>query len=167
MAAKRSEYVTEFTAAYTKTEVERRRANLQAWVRALTDHRELLGFTRLLDMSAELVEDDRVVLSAPIDETSYNIAGTVHGGWIVGLGDSAMGCAFATKLAPGMLFTTIEVSSRFVRPTVKADRRLIADGRVIYRGRTMGICTAEVRTEDGRLVAKLDATNTTIDDRAI
>jgi len=61
--------------------------------------------------------------------------GTLHGGILCDIADAAMGMAFASTLAPGESFTTIELKINFFRPVWEA--RLQAEGRVVRRGSTI------------------------------
>lgn len=75
----------------------------------------------------------------------YNPLGSVHGGWIATLLDSAMGCAVHTRLPAGKAYTTLELKVNFV--TALSDRVPLvrAAGRVIHFG-------GRVATADGRLI---------------
>jgi uncharacterized protein (TIGR00369 family) len=82
--------------------------------------------------------------------------GTVHGGILCDIADAAMGIAFATTLAPGESFTTVELKINFLRPVRQAQLR--ATGRVFQRGRTIGYVECEISDEHGKLVAKSNST---------
>jgi uncharacterized protein (TIGR00369 family) len=85
-----------------------------------------------------------------------NPMGTVHGGALCALADAAMGMAFATTLADGESFTTLELKMSFVRPVW--DAALTAVGEVIQRGRTVGIAECRVCDTRERLVAHATST---------
>jgi uncharacterized protein (TIGR00369 family) len=61
------------------------------------------------------VESGRVVFEATPSSRFYNPLGTVHGGWISTLLDSAMGCAVHSVLKAGQAYTTLELKVNFVR----------------------------------------------------
>ena len=86
----------------------------------------------------------------------HNPMGTVHGGILCTLADSAMGMAFASTLGEGESFTSLEVKINFLRPVF--DGKLFAEGKVVHRGRTMGLVECDVTTEDGKLVARAVST---------
>jgi len=67
-----------------------------------------------------------------------------------------MGIAFASTLAPGESFTTIELKINFFRPVWEAQRK--AEGKVIRRGRTVGYTECEIFDERGQLIAKAAST---------
>jgi uncharacterized protein (TIGR00369 family) len=100
--------------------------------------------------------DGRTVVTLQVNEQHLNPMGTIHGGILCDIADAAMGIAFASTLAPGESFTTIELKINFLRPVRKA--RLRADGRVLQRGRTIGYVECEVTDENGKLIAKSNST---------
>jgi uncharacterized protein (TIGR00369 family) len=88
----------------------------------------------------------------------YNTVGTVHGGYIATLLDSALGCAVHTRLSQGFGLTTIELNVRYLRPVTDLTGPMRAEGRVINLSRQIG--TAEARLVDaaGKLYAHATAT---------
>jgi uncharacterized protein (TIGR00369 family) len=86
----------------------------------------------------------------------FNPMGTLHGGILCDIADTAMGVAFASTLAPGESFTTVELKINYLRPVREA--KLRAEGRVIQRGRTIGYVECEVTDENGKLIAKSNST---------
>jgi uncharacterized protein (TIGR00369 family) len=86
----------------------------------------------------------------------HNPMGTVHGGILCTLADSAMGMAFASTLGDGESFTTLEVKINFLRPVF--EEKLYAEAKVVHRGRTVGLVDCNVTTEDGKLVARAVST---------
>ena len=86
----------------------------------------------------------------------HNPMGTVHGGILCTLADSAMGMAFASTLDDGETFTTLEIKVNYLRPVFEG--KLFAGAKVVHRGRTVGMVECDVTTEDGRLVARAVST---------
>ena len=78
--------------------------------------------------------------------------GGFHGGILCDLTDAAMGIAYASTLAEGETFGTVELKINFLRPVTEG--RLIAHGWVVSGGHTLGYTEAEVRDNDGRLVRR-------------
>jgi uncharacterized protein (TIGR00369 family) len=75
----------------------------------------------------------------------YNPLGTVHGGWIATLLDSAVACAVHTTLAPGKVYTTLELKVNYVKALTERTPLVRAVGEVIAVG-------SRVATSEGRLV---------------
>ena len=86
----------------------------------------------------------------------HNPMGTVHGGILCTLADSAMGMAFASTLGEGETFTTLEIKVNYLRPVF--EEKLFAGAKVVHRGRTVGLVECDVTTEDGKLVARAVST---------
>jgi len=110
----------------------------------------LIGF-RLLS-----AENGEAVFELDADERHWNPMGTVHGGVLCDIADAAMGFAFATTLAEGESFTTIELKINYLRPVWKA--RLRATWRIVKRGRKIGLVDCDVADENGALVARASST---------
>jgi uncharacterized protein (TIGR00369 family) len=89
-----------------------------------------------------------------------NPMGTLHGGVLCDLGDAAMGIAYASTLGPEESFTTLELHVNYLRPVW--DDRLTAVGRVVNRGRTVGLVECDVRNAEEQLVARLSSTCLTL-----
>ena len=102
------------------------------------------------------VGDGRAVLTLEAGPRHANPMGTLHGGVLCDLADLAMGSAFASTLAPGESFTTMNLAINFFRPVWKA--RLRAEARVVNRGKTVGYIECEVTDQDGKQVAKANST---------
>lgn len=89
-----------------------------------------------------------------------NPMGTLHGGVLCDLADLAMGCAYASNLGREETFTTMELKINFLRPVWK--EKLCAVGKVVNRGRTVGMVECEITDSQGRLVAKSASTCMTL-----
>ncbi len=86
----------------------------------------------------------------------HNPMGTVHGGILCTLADSAMGMAFASTLDEGETFTTLEIKVNYLRPVFEG--KLFAGAKVVHRGRSVGLVECDVTTENGKLVARAVST---------
>ena len=111
---------------------------------------ELVGFRMLSFADGE----SRFEMDA--GRRHHNPMGTVHGGILCTLADSAMGMAFASTLGDGETFTTLEVKINFLRPVF--EETLFAEAKVLHRGRSIGLVDCNVATEDGKLVARAVST---------
>ena len=94
------------------------------------------------------------------EERHSNPMGTIHGGVIGDLADAAMGMAYFTGLQEGESFTTLELKLNFLRPFWTGT--LLAHGRVVHRGRTVGMTECDVVDADGRLIARASSTCLTL-----
>jgi uncharacterized protein (TIGR00369 family) len=108
---------------------------------------ELLGF------ELEEADEGRVVFSIEPGEQHYNPIGTVHGGVAATLLDSAMGAAVHSTLPEGTGYVTLEVKFNLVRAITADTGRVLAEGRVIHRGKSVATVEASLRSDDGKLLA--------------
>lgn len=90
----------------------------------------------------------KVVFALDPEEFHYNPMGIVHGGVLMALLDTAVGCAVMSELPPLRGYTTIEAASRFLRPVTTATGTITCTGTTVsVRSR---VALAEARIEDGR-----------------
>jgi uncharacterized protein (TIGR00369 family) len=86
--------------------------------------------------------------------------GTIHGGVICDIADAAMGMSYTSLLGAHESFTTIEIKVNFLRPVWSG--HLVAKGRVLKKGRSLGLAECRVMDEHMRLVAYATCTCMTI-----
>jgi uncharacterized protein (TIGR00369 family) len=113
----------------------------------------------LIGMQVERVTDDEVVFSLEPQEFHYNPAGTVHGGVITTLADTAMTTAIIARLPAGKWAPTLEVKVNFIRPITEATGRVFCAGRVIHVGSTTAVAESRVVDADGKLYAHATTTS--------
>lgn len=106
---------------------------------------DLIGFT------LTAIEPGRAVVEFEAIPQHANPMGTLHGGILCDIADAAMGMAYATSLAEGDTFTTLELKINFLKPIRSG--HLTATARLIKAGRTIGLLECEVTDESGSLVA--------------
>lgn len=106
-----------------------------------------------------LVEADvgRAVFEAIPSNSFRNPLGTVHGGWMATILNSALGCAVHSTLKAGQGFTTVDLAVSFVRAVHETTGKLRCEAKIIHSG-------GRIATSEGRLVdaeGKLYAHGTT------
>ncbi|MEU9024628.1 PaaI family thioesterase [Actinomadura sp. NPDC048394] len=111
------------------------------------------GIGALLGMAAEELEPGRVVFSLAPRTDFSNPLGTVHGGVLSTLLDSAMGCAVHTSLPEGAGYTTLELKVNFVRAVPLEGGRLTCEGTTVHVGRKVATAEGRIVNQDGKLVA--------------
>ncbi len=112
----------------------------------------------LLGLTLESVGRGTTTFSLLADEAHENPMGTMHGGIIATLVDSAMGCAVATMLPADGAFTTLELKTNFVRAITQATGRVFAQGTVVHLGGRVATTEARVVDADGTLYAHATST---------
>jgi uncharacterized protein (TIGR00369 family) len=114
---------------------------------------------QLLGFGIDRVDEGNVVFSMDPLEAHQNPLGTVHGGIITTLLDSAMGCAVHTTLPVGGMYTTLELKVNFLRPSFAGGERLLAEGTVLNRGATAVLVEATITGADsGKKIAHATST---------
>jgi uncharacterized protein (TIGR00369 family) len=111
---------------------------------------------RLIGFEAQKVAEGHSLVTLAAGPQHANPMGTLHGGVLCDIADAAMGMAFASTLASGESFTTVELKINFFRPVWTA--QLKAEGKVVRRGSTIGYMECEITDEQQRLVAKAAST---------
>lgn len=112
-----------------------------------------LGF-RLVE-----VDDGLAVFEGEPGEHLFNPMGTVHGGFMATLLDSALGTAVLTALPAGRAYTTVQLGVHLVRPVTATGGTLRCSGRAVHVGRTTATAEARITgAADGRLYAHGTAT---------
>lgn len=91
-------------------------------------------------------------------ERDYNPMGTVHGGYIASILDSACGIAAHTGLAPGQSYTTAELKVSYMRPLTARSGTIRAFGKLLSIGRRVAFSEASLFDESGTLCATATST---------
>ena len=115
---------------------------------------------RLIGFQLISVEPGKAVFELETGPQHGNLMGTLHGGILCDVADAAMGVAYASDLADGETFTTLELKINFLKPVWIA--RLTAVARVVKRGKTVGLVECDVVDETGSLVARASSTCLTL-----
>ena len=116
------------------------------------------GIGQKLGFELTEAEEGRVVFAATPGEDAYNPLGSVHGGYIATLLDSALGCAVHTTLKPRLGYTTLELKINYLRPMSAATGRIEAEGRVVQTGRRAAFAEGKVTDAKGRVYATATTT---------
>jgi len=113
---------------------------------------EFSPYYKLLNMKIQEVKDGYACLVMDLEEKHLQFLKTVHGGAIASLADSA--AAWATVGSTGLeaIPVTVEMKINFLAPVESG--RLIAEARVVHKGKTISLSDVEVKDDKGRLVAK-------------
>jgi len=114
----------------------------------------LFGFT------LTTIEPGQAVIDFEANQRYANPMGTLHGGVLCDVADYAMGFAYASTLEEGETFTTLELKINFLKPVWNAHLRAV--GRVVKKGRTIGLVECDVTDEKQSLVAWASSTCMTL-----
>jgi uncharacterized protein (TIGR00369 family) len=108
---------------------------------------------RTLDFAPVSVEPGSVVFEFTPAEIHYNPIGTVHGGVLSTLCDSACGCAVQSMLPAGTYYTSLDLSVKFLRPVTSGTGRMRCAGTVAHLGGRSALAEARLTDATGKLYA--------------
>jgi uncharacterized protein (TIGR00369 family) len=94
-----------------------------------------------------------VTVTLTPQQRHYNPLGSVHGGVISTLLDTAAGCSVHSTLAAGESYTSLDLTVKFLRAVTVDSGLLTCSGRVIQRGRRTALAEAQLHDAAGKLVA--------------
>ena len=101
-----------------------------------------------------LVEAEKgfVALTGQPDERSYNLIGSVHGGWAASILDSALALSTLSALDATQGFTTVDIRINYLRPLTRETGEVRAEGRVLQAGRRLAYAEAKLTDAGGKLI---------------
>jgi uncharacterized protein (TIGR00369 family) len=108
---------------------------------------------RTLDFQPVSAEPGVVVFSFTPAEFHYNPIGTVHGGVLSTLCDSACACAVQSMLPAGTYYTSLDLSVKFLRPVTSATGTMTCEGTVTHLGGRSALAEARLTDATGKLHA--------------
>ena len=108
---------------------------------------------RTLDFAPVSVQPGTVVFEFTPAEFHYNPIGSVHGGMISTLCDSACGCAVQSLLPAGTYYTSLDLSVKFLRAVGSGTGPLTCTGTVTQLGGRSALAEARLTGTDGKLYA--------------
>lgn len=107
---------------------------------------------RFLGFTVEAAEPGRAVLAMRVRELHRQVHGVVHGGIIATLADTAAALGVYMALPRGTPMATVEMKINFLEPLVHGV--VIAEGRMLRKGRNFAVAECDVRDHSGQLAAK-------------
>jgi len=113
------------------------------------------SFVDSLGVTGRTAEDGTATLELDATDQHLNPAGTVHGGLLATLVDTAMGQAIRSRTGEDDVPATSQLTVTYLRPGRPG--RLVATGRVSKQGEHLTVCEADVE-QDGRTLVHAVAT---------
>ena len=92
------------------------------------------GFAVTLGIEPVAFSEGRAAFALDPGPEHLSPLGTVHGGILSTLLDSAVGCAIHTTLGARDLYTTVDLDVKFVRPVRPGQGRVTAEARTVHVG---------------------------------
>ena len=109
---------------------------------------------RMLGIKLVEVSDGYAKVSLEVNPEFLNFVGTIHGGIIMTLADSAFGYAVNTVQFPTV---AAQFNTHFLNPAKQGDN-LIAECHVVKAGKRAVMAEISVQTGDGKLIARATGT---------
>jgi uncharacterized protein (TIGR00369 family) len=106
-----------------------------------------------LDFRPASVQPGVVVFEFTPAEFHYNPIGSVHGGMIATLCDSACGCAVQSMLPAGSHYTSLDLSVKFLRPVTATTGPMRCEATVTHLGGRSALAQASLTDAGGKLYA--------------
>jgi len=116
------------------------------------------AIAQTLDFVVVEIDRGRALFQGTPMARHLNPLGTIHGGWIATLLDSALGCSIHTMLPAGRGYTTAELGVNYVKGLTPKVQRVRAEGKVIHCGRQLATAEARIVGADGTLYAHATTT---------
>ncbi|MGI6485201.1 MAG: PaaI family thioesterase [Tepidanaerobacteraceae bacterium] len=111
-------------------------------------------FWSLLGIKVVKLEVGLSEVYLPFKPELEQIFSTMHGGVIATLLDAAGGTAFFKMIDLENVYTrTIEIKVNYLKPVLRDQKAITAIGKVIKKGRRIGVSSIEVKNTSNELVA--------------
>src|SRR5262245_28045956 len=123
-------------------------------------------FAPTMKIALAEVADGRVVFTGKPAFSFLNPMGTVHGGWIATILDSAMACAVHSTLSAGQIYATTAMTINYVRPLFEDAGPVRCEATAVYSGARMATSEGRLLDSRGRLIAHGTESCMIIDNRA-
>ena len=114
---------------------------------ALTPYRTFMG------LKVTELECDRAVVILDIEDHHLQLRGTVAGGVMASLIDTATFWSAFVRVPQDTGVANVDLRVNYLEAVPKDARRLIAEGRCLRPGRRLNYAEAYVRDDQGRVVA--------------
>jgi uncharacterized protein (TIGR00369 family) len=109
-------------------------------------------FARMIGIKMTLVTKERLEAELFVTPDHCTIPATMHGGAIMAFADNMGGCGAFLNMPEGMMTTTVESKTNFLRP-VPAGQKAIAVTTPVHIGKSLQVWKTEISREDGKLAA--------------
>ena len=112
-------------------------------------------FEKYLGIKIIKARDGYAKLKMPYRKELTNPHGSIHGGAITSLADTAMAVAISSKYLYSSLYT-VKLEIKFKSPANKGE--IFAEARVIDKRKRLVFGRVEIRDEEGKLLAQVATT---------
>lgn len=109
----------------------------------------LTGFDRLIGSEIKLIQPGKAIFTLHVQERHCNPMGTLHGGLLMTLADTAAGCACSYEPC---VCPTVEGKLNFLLPCFNGDT-ITVEGNELRHGKQLLSCEVRAFNQEGKLVA--------------
>jgi uncharacterized protein (TIGR00369 family) len=109
-------------------------------------------FARMIGVKMTLVTKDRLESELLVTPDHCTIPATMHGGAMMAFADNMGGCGAFLNMPEGMMTTTVESKTNFLRP-VPVGQKALAVTTPVHIGKSLQVWKTEISREDGKLAA--------------
>lgn len=113
-------------------------------------------FHASIGITVEHVYEGSVELRLEAGPDHANLQGTVHGGVLAALADTAAGLAVRSAIPPGSRHVSVNLDVQYLAPAGMGT--LLATGRVVRLGRRIAFAEADVTDAAGQIVSRAQVT---------
>ena len=138
--------------AIVKLPPQRSEAGLEYLRRIISGEYPNVPIGDTLNFRITEVESGRIVLVGTPDMRSYNLLGTVHGGWAASILDTAMALSALSSLDEHNRHTTLDIRINYLRPITLDTGEVRAEGKLIQGGRRVAYCEGRLTDAVGKLL---------------
>jgi len=124
----------------------------ESYEKALRRAVESAPYYQLLQITLEQIDVGFARFRMPFRKELTQAYGVVHGGALATLADTAVAFAMMTMIQPGEKVTTVEFKINFLAPVAGDD--MIGEARILNKGKRLALADMEVKTGDGKLIAR-------------
>lgn len=109
-------------------------------------------FAKMLGVRMTLATKERLEAELFVTPEHCTIPATMHGGAMMAFADNMGGCGAFLNMPEGMMTTTVESKTNFLRP-VPVGQKALAVTTPVHIGRSLQVWKTEISREDGKLAA--------------
>jgi uncharacterized protein (TIGR00369 family) len=99
------------------------------------------------------VAEGSATVELPCSKWLSTSAGTIQGGFTAMLAESAMGAAAFSTVAAGTAVASLDLKVNYLRPVFPDDEPIVAQSRILHRGRTLAVVGVAIRNAEHKQVA--------------
>jgi uncharacterized protein (TIGR00369 family) len=109
-------------------------------------------FARMIGVKMTYVTKERLEAELLVTPDHCTIPATMHGGAMMAFADNMGGCGAFLNMPEGMMTTTVESKTNFLRP-VPVGQKALAVTTPVHMGKSLQVWKTEISREDGKLAA--------------